>query len=56
MHDPTSRRRAPLIPTISTLDQEKPVAPEAPASEISQRVCVVVVTIIDIGSEPPKPA
>ncbi|HEY7982080.1 MAG TPA: hypothetical protein VID19_11415 [Candidatus Eremiobacteraceae bacterium] len=56
MNDPTSRRRAPLIPTISTLDDEKPVAPEVPASEICQRVCVVVVTIIDIGSEPLKPS
>jgi hypothetical protein len=56
MKDPASRHRAPLIPTISTLDREEPVAPEVPASEPRQKVCVVVITVVDIGSEPPKPS
>jgi hypothetical protein len=56
MKEPTPRHRAPLIPTISTLEQEKPVEPDALAPEISQKVCVVVITVIDLGSEQPKPS
>jgi hypothetical protein len=56
MKDQASRHRAPLIPTISTLDQKQPGEPEDLASEKSQRVCVVVITVIDIGSEWPKPS
>ena len=56
MKDPAPRHRAPLIPTISTLEPTKPVVPESPTPEVSQKVCVVVITVIDIGSEQPKPS
>jgi len=56
MKDPAPRHRAPLIPTISTLAQEEPAEPESPAPVICQKVCVVVITVIDIGSEQPKPS
>jgi hypothetical protein len=56
MNDLTSRHRAPLIPTISTLGCEKPAEPKTLESEKCQRVCVVVITVIEIGSEPPKPS
>ena len=55
MKEPPARHRPPLIPTISTLDQEKPVEPDASAPEKPQKVCVVVITI-EVGSEPLKPA
>jgi len=54
MNDPTLRRRAPLIPTISTLEFKKPAEPEARSSEECQSVDVIVRITIEIGSEPPK--
>jgi hypothetical protein len=56
MNGPTSRHRAPLIPTISTLGCKKPAEPERLASEKCQKVSVVIIAVIEIGSEPPKPS
>ena len=51
MEDSTSRHRAPLIPTISTLDHDSPVASVKGESEEGQTVRVVVIAVIEMGPE-----
>jgi hypothetical protein len=50
MNESTSRHRAPLIPTISTIDQDEPVASVGPASEESQTICVVVIAVVEVNA------
>lgn len=52
MKETTSRRRAPLIPTISTIDKEESVENDERASDEGQTICVVVTTVIEIGPGP----
>ena len=52
MKETTSRRRAPLIPTISTIDKEESVENAERASDEGQIICVVVTTVIEIGPGP----
>jgi len=49
MKETTSRHRAPLIPTISTIDQENSVKQVERAPDDGQTICVVVTTVIEIG-------
>ncbi|HEY5094094.1 MAG TPA: hypothetical protein VII69_03150 [Candidatus Eremiobacteraceae bacterium] len=48
MNESTSRHRAPLIPSISTLDQDEPAAVVEHAPKEGKTICVVVITVIEM--------
>ena len=52
MKETTSRHRAPLIPTISTIDTKESVENDERAPDEGQTICVVVTTVIEIGPGP----
>ena len=50
MNESTSRHRAPLIPSISTLEKDEPVAIVERAPKEGKTICVVVITVIEVES------
>ena len=48
MNESTSRHRAPLIPSISTLDPDEPAAIVEHAPKEGKTICVVVITVIEV--------
>lgn len=48
MKESTSRHRAPLIPSISTLDQDASVASVERAPKEPKTICVVVIAVIEV--------
>ena len=56
MDETTSRHRAPLIPTISTLDHDESSETAVPAPGQGRTICIVVVTIIEIDPQPRETA